>query len=88
MEKVRVWNPSEAEISEAKKWPVWSKEESTFEWYYDEDEQFYVIEGDVEVVLEDKSKVRFGSGDMVKFLAGTKCTWHVKRQIIKHYKMG
>lgn len=88
MERVRVWRPTEEEIAEAKRWPTWSKEESTFDWYYDEPEQFYVLEGEVEVTLDDGTKVSFGAGDMVRFAAGVRCTWHVKRRIRKHYNIG
>lgn len=88
MKEVKVWKASEEEIKEAKKWPTWSKEESVFDWYYDEDEQFYVVEGEVEVTLEDGKKIQFGPGDMVKFPAGTRCIWHVKKPIFKHYRIG
>lgn len=88
MEKVKVWKPTQREIEEAKRWPTWSKEKSVFDWYYDEDEQFYVVEGEVEVTLDDGTKVQFSAGDMVKFKAGTKCVWNVKKDIFKHYKLG
>ncbi|MFN3692205.1 MAG: cupin domain-containing protein [Fervidobacterium sp.] len=88
MEKVKVWKPTENEIEEAKRWATWSKEESIFDWYYDESEQFYVVEGEVEVSLEDGTKVLFGAGDMVRFNKGVKCTWHVKKRILKHYNFG
>ncbi len=88
MEKVKVWKPTEEEIKKAKSWPTWSKEESVFDWYYDEPEQFYVVEGEVEVTLDDGTKVSFGAGDMVRFGADVKCTWHVKKKIFKHYNLG
>ncbi|ANE41964.1 MAG: cupin domain-containing protein [Fervidobacterium pennivorans] len=88
MGKVRIWKPTDDEIKEAKSWNTWSKEESTFDWYYDEPEQFYVVEGEVEVELDDGTKVKFGAGDMVRFESGVSCTWHVKKKIFKHYKMG
>lgn len=88
MEKVKIWKPSEEEIRKAKSWSTWSKEESVFDWYYDEPEQFYVVEGEVEVTLDDGTKVSFGAGDMVRFGADVKCTWHVKKKIFKHYTFG
>lgn len=88
MEKVKVWKATQAEIEQAKKWPTWSKEESIFDWYYDEPEQFYVVEGEVEVLLDDGKKIFFSAGDMVRFAQGVKCTWHVKKKIFKHYNFG
>lgn len=88
MEKVKVWRPTEREIEEAKKWPTWSKEKSVFDWYYDEPEQFYLLEGEVEVLLEDGTKVSFKAGDMVRFSKGVRCTWHIKKAVLKHYNFG
>lgn len=87
MDKVKVWKPSEAEIKEAMDWPTWEKEPSVFNWYYSEDETFYVVEGDVEVTLDDGTKVSFSAGDMVLFKKGVRCTWNVKERIFKHYKL-
>jgi len=66
-------------------WPIWQKEISDFDWYYDTTEQFYVLEGEVEVETEDGQKVVFGPGDFVTFPKGVKCRWHVKKPIRKHY---
>jgi len=79
--------PNPAEIEEARKWAVWEKEESTFEWYYDSEETFYVLEGEVTVTW-DGGELSFGAGDLVTFPAGLKCTWHVKSKIRKHYTFG
>jgi len=49
MERVQIWDPTKEEVEVARKWPTWTKEVSTFDWYYDEPEQFYVVEGEVEV---------------------------------------
>lgn len=88
MEKVKVWKPSKEEMEEAKTWPIWQKEESEFDWFYDEDETFLLIEGEVEVKLSNGEKVRFSAGDMVKFKAGTECKWKILRKVKKHYKIG
>jgi len=73
------------EIEEAKKWATWEKEESKFDWYYDSQETFYVLDGDVTVTWAN-GEISFGKGDLVTFPAGMKCTWHVKKKIRKHYK--
>lgn len=88
MERVKIWKPSESEIKEAKKWPIWEKDKSTFDWFYDEDEKFYLLEGEVEVELPDGTNVRFGQGDMVWFKSGTECKWNILKKVRKHYKLG
>ncbi len=87
--KVKIEKPTEEKLRElgVENWPIWEKEVSTFDWYYDTNETFYVIEGEVEVELDDGTKVSFGAGDLVTFSEGVKCTWHVKKPIRKHYKL-
>ena len=87
--KVKIEKPTEEKLKElgVENWPIWEKEVSTFDWYYDTNETFYVIEGEVEVELDDGTKVSFGAGDLVTFSEGVKCTWHVKKPIRKHYKL-
>jgi len=68
---------SENEIAERgiKNWPVWEKEVSTFDWFYDSPEQCL---GDFEIK----------AGDYVEFPQGLKCTWNIKKDIRKHYNFG
>lgn len=65
-------------------WPIWEKEVSVFDWYYDTDEQCYFIEGEVEVET-DEGTVKIKKGDFVTFKKGLKCKWHVKSKVSKHY---
>lgn len=66
-------------------WPVWTKEVSDFDWYYDTEEQCLFLEGEVSVDT-DEGSISFGAGDYVVFPAGLKCVWHVKSPVRKHYK--
>ena len=68
-------------------WPIWTKEPSTFDWHYDEQERCYFLEGEVTVTAEGQS-ASFGKGDFVTFPKGLSCTWHVKKAVRKHYKFG
>ncbi len=88
MDKVVIKKPTKEELEKLNvfSWPTWEKEESEFEWYYPEDETFYVIDGEVEVRLDDGEVVRFGKGDLVTFKKGVKCVWKVLKPIKKHYK--
>jgi len=68
-------------------WPVWTKEISSFDWYYDEKEICYFLEGEVTVKTSD-GEISFGKGDLVIFPQGLKCVWNIKMAVKKHYKFG
>ena len=68
-------------------WPIWTKEESEFDWYYSDKESCYIIEGDVEVKT-DNGPVNFKTGDFVVFPQGLKCVWKINKAVKKHYKFG
>lgn len=88
--KVEVKKPSKKELEDlgVKKWPIWEKEESVFEWSYDDKETCYFLEGDVEIRLADNSITKIISGDLAIFPKGLKCSWHIKKKVKKHYKFG
>ncbi|MBN2037635.1 MAG: cupin domain-containing protein [Chitinispirillaceae bacterium] len=69
-------------------WPIWEKEVSRFDWFYDEPEECYFLEGKVVVESKDGSKVEFGKGDLVKFPKGLGCTWDIREPVRKHYNFG
>ena len=69
-------------------WGTWSKDVSEFDWYYDDTETCYVLDGEVEVIGEDGSKISFEKGDIVQFKKGLKCVWKVKKHIRKRYYFG
>ena len=71
-----------------KNWPIWEKEESDFEWYYDEKETCYFLEGEVEIELPDGEKISIKKGDLAIFPEGLRCKWHIKQRVIKHYNFG
>ena len=68
-------------------WPIWEKEPSRFDWYYDSQEQCYFLEGDVTVQTED-GQYHIQAGDFVTFPQGLKCTWIVNQKVKKHYNFG
>jgi len=85
---VRKPTPQELDSLGVKNWPIWQKEESTFDWHYDDKEICYLLEGEVEVSLSDGITVSFGAGDLVTFSKGLSCTWHIKKAVKKHYAFG
>jgi uncharacterized cupin superfamily protein len=81
----------EARVAElgCRKWPIWTKEESEFEWSYDEPEACLFLEGEVVVTPGGGgAPVRFGKGDFVQFPKGLSCTWKVLKAVRKHYRFG
>lgn len=88
--KIKVEKPTD-EFLEARKvrsWPVWQKEVSRFDWYYDETEECYLLDGRVTVETPEGDKVSFAAGDFVTFPAGLRCTWEISEPVRKHYHFG
>ena len=87
--KVLVEKPTDQKLKDlgVKGWPIWTKEISSFDWFYDEQEICYFLEGEVTVKTPD-GEVSFGKGDLVTFPLGLKCVWNVKKPVRKHYKFG
>jgi uncharacterized protein len=65
-------------------WPIWEKEISRFDWFYDSDEECQVLEGEVTVKTAE-GDYKITAGDFVTFKKGLKCVWDVKKNIRKHY---
>lgn len=86
MSKVIIEKLNENEIDQRgiKHWPIWTKEVSTFDWYYDTDEECLILDGEVDVRTDD-GVCTIKAGDFVTFKQGLKCVWEVKKPIRKHY---
>ena len=69
------------------RWPIWTKEISTFDWEYDQQEMCYFLEGEV-TVKTDQGSVSIKTGDFVTFARGLVCTWQVTKPVRKHYRFG
>jgi len=78
---------TEIEAKGIRNWPVWTKEVSTFDWYYDEPEQCLFLEGEV-TIKTDSGDYQVQKGDYVEFPRGLKCVWVVKKDVRKHYHFG
>jgi uncharacterized cupin superfamily protein len=88
--KINVKKPESEELERQGvfDWPIWEKEVSRFDWHYDTDEICYLLEGQVQVRIEDGETVQFGAGDLVRFPAGLSCTWDISVPVKKHFKLG
>ncbi len=82
-----VKKPSQNDIErlKVKTWPIWEKEESSFDWHYDSNETCYFLEGEVDIETDDGKKVNIKKGDLVTFPKGLSCRWIVKKAVRKHY---
>ncbi|MHA1297726.1 MAG: cupin domain-containing protein [Promethearchaeota archaeon] len=83
--------PTEEELKKlnVENWGVWEKEKSVFDWYYDETETCYILDGEVEVTdSQTGKKIEIKKGDLVQFPKGLKCVWNVKKPIRKYYRFG
>lgn len=87
--KIKIEKLSENEINEKgiKTWPVWTKEVSEFDWYYDSPEQCLFLEGKVKVKTSE-GDYEINKGDFVTFPEGLECIWIVLEPVKKHYKFG
>ncbi|UCD16132.1 MAG: cupin domain-containing protein [Candidatus Omnitrophota bacterium] len=84
---IEVKKPTQQELNSlgVTNWPIWEKEESSFDWYYDQKEVCYFLEGDVTVRTPDGKEVKMQKGDLVSFPKGLKCKWQINRKVKKHY---
>jgi uncharacterized protein len=87
MTTIRVEKPDQATLDAlgVSRWPIWTKEVSTFPWTYSSKEIAYILEGLVTVTSKQGDSVTFGAGDLVTFETGLECTWHVSKPLKKHY---
>lgn len=86
MSKVIIEKLTDEQINKMgiKNWPIWTKEISTFDWYYDTDEECLILDGEVDVKT-DEGTYTVKADDFVTFKKGLKCVWVVKKPIRKHY---
>ncbi|MFO7815323.1 MAG: cupin domain-containing protein [Halanaerobiales bacterium] len=87
--EVKVENPSGKKLEDlgVDEWPIWQKEISEFDWYYDEQEICYIIEGKAKVETPEGT-VSFEKGDLVTFPEGLNCKWKIIEDVKKHYTLG
>jgi uncharacterized cupin superfamily protein len=83
--KIKKFNEEDLPSKGITSWPIWEKEISRFDWFYDSTEECYLIEGEVEVETEDGEIITFGKGDFVTFPKGLSCVWDIKKPVRKYY---
>jgi len=77
--------PERLEELKVKTWPTLEKEACTINWYFDQIEESYFLEGRVIVVTEEGQEVEVKKGDLAVFPKGLRCTWYIKKPMRKHF---
>jgi uncharacterized protein len=85
--RIEIHKPTKDELESRQvfSWPIWEKEVSRFDWFYDDTEECYLLEGRVTIDTKDGNRVTFGKGDFVIFPKGLACIWEIKEPVRKHY---
>ncbi len=83
---VRALSSSEIEELGVKNWPIWTKDVSEFDWYYDATEECLLLQGLVEVTAANGFTKTIKAGDFVIFPQGLGCRWKVIEPVKKHYR--
>ena len=85
--KIDIMKPGKKYLEEqgVSSWPTWETEVSRFDWYYEETEECYLLDGKVVVETGDGNRVEFGKGEFVTFPKGLSCVWEIKEPVRKHY---
>ncbi len=79
-------NQEELEKLNVTNWPVWEKEISKFDWFYDKTEECFILEGEASVIDTEGKVYAFGKGDFVSFSKSLSVTWNIKKNIKKQYR--
>lgn len=83
--EIKSISEQEKEALKISAWPIWEKGVSEFDWYYDDTEVCYILEGRVYVSTPDGKEVEINADDYVTFPKGLSCKWKIVEPIRKHY---
>lgn len=75
---------NELEDNDVFSWPIWEHEEDKFDWYYDQTELCFIVEGEVTITTEFES-ITVKAGDFVTLPKGLDCVWDIHSAVKKHY---
>lgn len=81
---VEQYSQEELEQEGVFNWPIWERDEDKFEWFYDQTELCYIIEGEAVITTEFEAYT-IKAGDFVTFPKGLECVWDIQIAIKKHY---
>jgi uncharacterized protein len=75
---------AEAEKRGIPSWSIWEHPDGRLDWYYEQTEQCWILEGKVTVETGEQ-KVEIGPQDFVTFPKGLRCVWIIHEPVRKHY---
>lgn len=78
----------EMEQRRVKHWPIWEKGESVFPWFYEFEENCYILEGEAVIMASGCEPFTIKAGDLVTFPEGLTCRWEITKPLRKHYQLG
>jgi uncharacterized cupin superfamily protein len=64
---------------------MWRADKSACPYYFAADETFVMVEGILQVKLEDGTTLEFGPGDTASFAKGTNSTWTVVEPVLHFF---
>lgn len=76
---------SECETAFMKRFTYWESEVTEFDYHYDHDETFVMLEGQATVTYSGGS-ITFGPGDLLYFPEGLDCRWKVTVPVKKYFR--
>ncbi len=76
---------TEAEKAYMKRFDYWESPVTEFDYCYENDETFLLIEGQA-VIEYDEGSVSFGAGDILYCPSGLKCRWKVILPVKKYLR--
>lgn len=82
--EVTQYSQEELEQEGVFEWEIWEHDEDKFEWFYDQTELCYILEGEAVITTEFDSYT-IKAGDFVTFPKGLECVWDIQSAIKKHY---
>ena len=82
---IEITTPNSEQLSEAKSWPVWEKEPSSFDWDYEQKEVFYILEGEAQVTMPKGQVHHLKGNDLVTIEKCGTVQWQITKLIRKHY---
>ncbi|MEI6123575.1 MAG: cupin domain-containing protein [Bacteroidota bacterium] len=88
MPEITITQFSDAEMAAKNiiSWPIWTKEISCFNWYYQSQEACLILQGEIRVETLTAT-YHIVAGDFVVFQKGLECTWYVLQPVRKHYQL-
>ena len=78
----------ELEAMRVPRWPIWEKDPGVSPWFYEFEENCYILEGEAIITGSAMQPITIKAGDFVTFPEGLSCRWQITQHLKKHYQLG